>query len=418
MPLRSLQDWLEHLLTLHPSAIELGLERVAEVADRLYLLSPRPTVVTVAGTNGKGTTTGLLEAIACDANRRVGTYTSPHLLRYNERIRIDGLPVDDMRIVAAFEAVEAKRGSIPLTYFEFGTLAALRVFADQLLDVIILEVGLGGRLDATNIVDPDIAIITSIALDHQEWLGNDRETIGAEKAGILRQGIPAIVADRDPPASVIKRATALECALQQVPTTFSNPIDNGLRAENVFAAVSAASLLGIDPGERLERVLATASIPGRLQQLQVAGRSVILDVAHNPAAVTHLCHWLRERGHTAATAVFAALSDKDVHAMIGACKGVFSQWFITDLPDVERSLPAAELAAQVMSAGVDDVVVCSSMGQAWEQASVVRGVYSGAENLPQSTHPPIVVFGSFHTVAAFMSLPVCAETIGEKSVRR
>ncbi|MEE4661273.1 MAG: Mur ligase family protein, partial [Halieaceae bacterium] len=293
---RSLDAWLDYLLTLHPRNIELGLERVASVAERLALLTPAPTVVTVAGTNGKGTTTTLVEALALHAGKRVGVYTSPHLLRYNERIRVNGLPVDDRQIVAAFEVIEAARGAVPLTFFEFGTLAALQVFAAQPLDVVVLEVGLGGRLDATNIVDPDIAVITSIALDHQEWLGDTREAIGAEKAGILRTGVPAIIADRDPPDSVLQRAAELQCPVERWSDRFQSPLQNGLRPENVFAALAVARRLGIHPGDAAAEVLAGVTVPGRLQRTSLQGRPVVLDVAHNPHAAAHLANNLDGMG--------------------------------------------------------------------------------------------------------------------------
>ena len=397
MPFRRLQDWLDHLLTLHPSDIELGLDRVASVAARLSLLAPAATVVTVAGTNGKGTTTSLLEAMACAGGKRVGVYTSPHLLRYNERIRVNGEPASDADIVAAFEAIEAQRLAVPLTFFEFGTLAALQVFSRYDIDLIVLEVGLGGRLDATNIVDPDIAIITSIALDHQEWLGDNREAIGAEKAGILRPDIPAIVADFDPPSSVTDRARALNCTLKILPGDYSSPLKNGLRAENVFAALTAAELLGIHPGDRVGETLSRLAVPGRLQQVQFGNQHVVLDVAHNPAAALHLAEWLREHGHIGATAVFAALSDKDVHAMISACADVFSRWFVVGLPGVDRSLAASELAAQVCAAGGENVTAFADLESAWSELQSEHGREPDSPSL-------IVVFGSFHTVATFMAL--------------
>jgi len=389
---RSLDAWLDYLLTLHPRNIELGLERVALVAERMALLAPAPTVVTVAGTNGKGTTTTLVEALALQAGKRVGVYTSPHLLRYNERIRINGLPADDPQIVAAFEAIEAARDAVPLTFFEFGTLAALQVFASQPLDIIVLEVGLGGRLDATNIIDPDIAVITSIALDHQEWLGDNREAIGAEKAGILRAGVLAIIADRDPPDSVLRRASELQCQVERWSDGFQSPLQNGLRPENIFAALAVARQLGIHPGDAAAEVLSRVSVPGRLQRTSFQGRPVVLDVAHNPAAVEHLVHWLREQACIPAIAIFAALSDKDVHAMIRACEGVFQRWWVPALPGVARATPAQTLARQMMDSGAQNVTSCQSVADAWErlQDSAETGL--------------VVVFGSFHTVSAFMAL--------------
>ena len=203
---RTLDQWLDYQLKTHPQVIAMGLERVGEVARRLQLGRPAKHVITVAGTNGKGSTVAFIEAIARAAGLRVGAFTSPHLLRYNERVRIDGQDVEDVALVAAFERIEQARGEIALTYFEFGTLAALLIFQQSNLDIAILEVGLGGRLDAVNIIDADVAVLTSVELDHQEYLGHDRETIGADKAGVFRPGKPCVLAESDPPSSVLRHA--------------------------------------------------------------------------------------------------------------------------------------------------------------------------------------------------------------------
>ena len=394
MPPDSLGDWLARLETLHPREIELGLERVAAVAGRMSLLKPGARVVTVAGTNGKGSTTLLLEAMALDAGLRVGVFTSPHLLRYNERVRINGTEASDEALIEAFVAIDSARGDIALTYFEFGALAALYVFSRTALDVIVLEVGLGGRLDAVNIIDADVAVITSISLDHQEWLGNDRETIGREKAGILREGVPVVVADVDPPRSVLDIAAELNCPIQLYqPGVVSLPALSGLRPENLFAAYRAAELAGFaPPGDRLEPLLAGCTLPGRVQQLRVDGSAVILDVAHNPAATEHLAQWLAARVNGPRVALFAALSDKDIHAMIRPCLGLFEHWYIVPLPEVGRSLEVADLAGRLADAGVGETTACSSMADAWQQAL--------------SLHPAAtaVVFGSFFTVAEYMKL--------------
>src|SRR5688572_8428365 len=201
---RTLPDWLDYIERQHPKSIDMGLQRVREVAQRLGLKRPARKVITIGGTNGKGSTVAFIEAIARAAGWRVGAYTSPHLLRYNERVRIDGVDADDAALVAGFEAIEAARGEVPLTYFEYGTLAALWLFERARLDLALLEVGLGGRLDATNLVDADVAVITTVDLDHQDWLGNDRESIGAEKAGIVRAWKPLVLGEDDPPASVLR----------------------------------------------------------------------------------------------------------------------------------------------------------------------------------------------------------------------
>jgi len=206
MKLPDLESWLRWQESLHPREIELGLERIRPVYRRLPSLPPAAPVVTVAGTNGKGSCVAVIEAVAVAAGMRVATYTSPHLFRYNERIRVDGQAVDDATLVRAFEAVDEARRGVPLTYFEFGTLAALWIFAAAAPELIVLEVGLGGRLDAVNIIDADVAVLTSVGLDHQAWLGFDRESIGAEKAGIFRTGRPVVLGDPDPPNSVLRIA--------------------------------------------------------------------------------------------------------------------------------------------------------------------------------------------------------------------
>ena len=219
MPGRSLADWLDYIERIHPKTIQLGLERVAKVRDTLER-STSAVILTVAGTNGKGSTCAMLESILLAAGYKVGLYTSPHLLRYNERVRVDGVPVSDERLCAAFESVERARGDVTLTYFEFGTLAAWEIFTSQPLDAVILEVGLGGRLDAVNAFDADCALLTSIGLDHTDYLGDTRERIGSEKAGIFRTGKLAVVADSDPPRSVLERANSLGADLRLIGRDF------------------------------------------------------------------------------------------------------------------------------------------------------------------------------------------------------
>jgi dihydrofolate synthase/folylpolyglutamate synthase len=390
----SLADWLEYLEKQHPRAIELGLERVADVAARLDLLAPACRVATVAGTNGKGSTTAVLEALALEAGLSVGLYTSPHLLRYNERVRVNGQPVEDRELIAAFERVEAARGAIRLTYFEFGTLAALDIFSRSSLDLMILEVGLGGRLDAVNIIDPDVAVITSIAIDHEAWLGDDRESIGGEKAGILRPGIKAVLGDPTPPASVERALRDLNCSVVRA-SQISLPAlpDLPLRRENIAAAVGAARILGVSVDEvALPRIVASIQLPGRLQRLAYAGREVLLDVGHNPAAVGNLRRWLETHVTGPRIAFFAALSDKDIHAMIELCREAFDAWYVVGLPGVSRALGVSELAERVTAAGARDVQPCASVAAAWERFKRRHAVGT------------LVVFGSFHTVAAFMQL--------------
>ncbi len=393
MSTSGLAAWLQRLESLHPSKIELGLERVAEVGARLACLNMGCPVVTVAGTNGKGSTVATLQALAIAADLRVGAFTSPHLLYYNERICVNGAAVSDECIIAAFESIEAARAEISLTYFEFGTLAALTIFAAARLDLVILEVGLGGRQDAVNIVDPTVAIITSISLDHQSWLGDSRERIALEKAGILRAGIPVMVADHQPAASLLARIDELACPASFVDPQLLALIPTGpLRGENIAAAWQAADVLDFAPPlDQLPAILAQLSLPGRLQNLLVDGVPVVLDVAHNEAAVGNLAGTLRKRVGKPVCAVFGVLSDKDIRAMIRSCSGLFDGWYVTDLPAIDRALPAAEVAAVLRSQGEQVRYECNSPEQAFTMA--LGDLEKGSL---------LVVFGSFYTVAGVM----------------
>lgn len=394
MPMRNLGEWLEHIESLHPENIELGLDRVNLVAGRLGFGKPEADTIVIAGTNGKGSTSALLEAMALSAGKRVGVYTSPHLIAYNERIRVNGAPVSDDQLVEAFEAIAAVRGDVPLTYFEYGTLAALQVFYSLELDVLVLEVGLGGRLDAVNIVDADLAIITSISLDHESWLGSDRESIGREKAGILRPGIQAVIADPDPPRSVLESLQRLGCKAQLYSDKAGESLHGSrLRPENIFAAQAAARQLGFAPGGgELERLLQDLVVPGRLQQAEYQGVPVVLDVAHNPAAVENLASWLKSSVPGRRIALFAALSDKDIHAMIRPCSGVFEHWYVVGLPGVARARKAGDLAEAVASAGLPLAAACGSVAEAWTQI------------LREQAGATVVIFGSFYTVGGFLEL--------------
>jgi len=414
---RTLDEWLDYQQRVHPAGIALGLERVAEVAARLAPGRPARAVVSVAGTNGKGSTVAFIDAIARAAGHRVGAFTSPHLLRYNERIRIDGTDVDDAALVAVFERIEAARGDIPLTYFEFGTLAALALFADAGLDLAVLEVGLGGRLDAVNIVDADVAVVTTIALDHVEWLGNDREAIGREKAGIFRAGRPAIIGETAPPASLRERAAAIGARPLQAGIDFhceprlggafryrdaAGSLDlpaPGLVARcqpsNACTAIATlralAETLPVAATAWVQGV-AGARIAGRMQRIDVDGVEFVLDVAHNAQAAQQLAQWLRANPSLGSTqAVFSALGDKDIPQLVAALHGVVDAWRLAGIADAgPRGLTVAALWQEV--AGLlarslqsrHDTVV-EALAQARAQA--VAG-------------DRIVVFGSFHTVGA------------------
>ena len=420
MSVRTLDDWLAYISAQHPATIALGLERVREVAGRMGLgfppsssTEPSPVVVTVGGTNGKGSTCAMLERILLEAGYRVGCYTSPHLLRYNERVRLQGEDADDATLAASFERVEAARGATPLTYFEFGTLAALSVFGQARVEAAVLEVGLGGRLDAVNIVDADCAIVASVDLDHQAWLGGDREAIGFEKAGIFRAGRPAIFGDLDPPARLVDHARSIGADLQVLGRDFHVEAHEGqwdfvgrrgarralpmpaLRGrwqlKNAASALAAldelAARLPVSAGE-VKRALATVRLAGRLQSLP--GRpAIVLDVAHNPHAARALAQALGEMGFFENTfAVFAMLGDKDIGGVVDAVRHRIDRWFVA-AAQVDRAAPAARVAEVLRERGVGEGVrTFATVEAALAQARREAG-----------PNDRIVVFGSFHTVA-------------------
>ena len=415
-----LSGWLDYVERQHAKAIDLGLERVAKVRDRLALPRLAPTF-TIAGTNGKGSTCAMLESILLSAGYRTGLYTSPHLVDYNERVRVAGVPVDDSPLVAAFARVEAARGAVPLTYFEFGTLAAMVVFAQARLDALILEVGMGGRLDAVNAFDPDAAIVTSVDLDHMEYLGDTREQIGWEKAHVFRPDKPAIVGDPAPPDSVPRYAGEIGADLQVQGRDFGFEGDSqqwlywgrsgrraglpypALRGANQLLNASAAIAALESVRERLpigaqdiRNGLARVDLPGRFQVLP--GRpTVILDVAHNPHAAAVLAENLDRMGDAEldfkrTLAVFGMLADKDIAGVVQKLKAHVDMWFVADLPG-PRGARADALAAIIATA------------QPWAE---VRRFASPAEALAAAraeagTDDRITVFGSFLTVADVMS---------------
>ncbi|MDQ3205399.1 MAG: bifunctional tetrahydrofolate synthase/dihydrofolate synthase, partial [Pseudomonadota bacterium] len=356
---RTLNEWLDHIERIHPKSIEMGLERVRVVAGALGLQRPAACVITVGGTNGKGSTVAFIETIAREAGLRVGAYTSPHLLAYNERVRINGVEASDEAVVGAFEAIEAARGEAALTYFEYGTLAALWLFQRSALDLAVLEVGLGGRLDATNLIDPDVAVITTVDLDHQDYLGPDRESIGREKAGIARAWKPLVLGDDDPPSSVLRRAYAIGAsAIRAGCDFFFEPLEGGdgrwrwrevgfeidlpapalvAPSQRRNAAVAIAALRASDlaiPDDALVRGVARARIAARLERFDVDGLQILVDVAHNPQAARDLAAWLEASPIGGEThAVFAALGDKDVAGVVEAIAERIDHWHLAGLAD-------------------------------------------------------------------------------------
>ncbi|AKC85958.1 bifunctional tetrahydrofolate synthase/dihydrofolate synthase [Pseudoxanthomonas suwonensis] len=409
----TLQAWLAYVEAQHPNAIELGLERVREVAGRLGLARPAAQVVTVAGTNGKGSTVAFVEAIARAGGWKVGAYTSPHLLRYNERVRIDGEEASDAALVEAFAAVEAARGGTPLTYFEYGTLAALWLFQHASLDLAVLEVGLGGRLDAVNLVDPDVAVVTTVDIDHTDWLGSDREAIGYEKAGIARAWKPLVLGEVDPPSSVLRHAYAIGAnAIRLGSDFFHEPVDAAhwrwrevgaelllppprlaapaQRANAATAIAALRALPGVLPEDAFAEGVANATLAGRLQRFERDGVEIVVDVAHNPQAVRGLAAWLAAwppAGGTAA--VFAALADKDAPAMVGALADAVSRWHLAGLDDPARGQDVDAFAARLAG-----TAAASASRDARVADALARAVVAS------SPGDRVLVFGSFHTAAA------------------
>ncbi|MEA9480131.1 bifunctional tetrahydrofolate synthase/dihydrofolate synthase [Xanthomonas campestris] len=407
----TLSDWLAYIEQQHPSAIAMGLERVREVATRLQIAAPAAHVIVVGGTNGKGSTVAFIEAIGRAAGWKVGAYTSPHLLRYNERVRIDGVEASDAQLVAAFAAVEAARGDTALTYFEFGTLAALWLLQQSALELAVLEIGLGGRLDAVNIIDADVAVITTVDIDHTDWLGEDREAIGAEKAGIIRGWKPVVLGEIDPPSSVLRRAYQLGAnAIRAGSDYFHEPIDAQhwrwrdvaqtlelpmpalqapVQLANAAAAIAALQALPVEvPATAWAQGVADAQLPGRLQRVARDGVELMLDVGHNPQAARALAQALGTATPAGTTvALYAALADKDVRGVVEALTGCVDQWALAGLEGA-RGQSAEALRARLQ-------------GTAAAQAAC-HGDVAGALHAVLAEAQPgdrVLVFGSFHTVA-------------------
>lgn len=414
----TLKDWLEYIERQHPAAIAMGLDRVAAVRDALALKPVFP-LITVGGTNGKGSTCRLLDAMLMQAGYRVGTYTSPHLLLYNERVRIGGQEAADADLVRAFAAVEAARVRLrlPLTYFEFGTLAALWLFVEAGVDAAVLEIGLGGRLDAVNAFDPDVSVLVSIGMDHMEYLGDTRDKIGWEKAHIFRTGRTAICADAQPPATVIEHAAVIGAPLLLIGRDFGyqaetqqwryrgpRGVRHGLpppalrgpaQLANACAAITALDLLRerlpVSAGA-IRAGLVHVENPGRFQVLP--GRpAVVLDVAHNPHAAEALAlNLVQMTGYQRTLAVFSMLADKDVAGVARCLRGHVDHWYVAPLPG-PRGSAAEPLLEALRQAGITaPVEVCPDIENACQRASRAAG---GGDR--------ILAFGSFLTVAAAMT---------------
>lgn len=411
-----LAAWLYYLENLHSQAIELGLKRVKAVAAKLDLLQPAPFVITVAGTNGKGTTCRTLEAILMAAGLRVGVYSSPHLVRYTERVRIQGEELPEQAHCQSFATLEAGRGDIPLTYFEYGTVSALQLFKNAKLDVVILEVGLGGRLDATNIVDANVAVVTSIALDHTDWLGSDRESIGREKAGVFRGQTPAVVGEPDMPQSIADVAAEKGSQLYRVGENWRYAVQGdswswqategktlaNLPMPNVPLANAATALAALHfsklevAEEAIRRGLQQAQLPGRFQTVSESPR-LILDVAHNPHAAAYLAGRLSElpRNGGKVRAVVGMLHDKDIAGTLACLSPQIDFWYCAPL-EGPRGASVEELSVHLTQAyQFTDVV------SAWQQAMQ-----------DADSQDIVIVCGSFHTVAHVMAALDAGKTSG------
>ena len=415
--MKTLADWLSHAERLHPKNIELGLDRVRAVAQRLGLAFDCP-VITVAGTNGKGSTCAMLESILTHAGYRTAVFTSPHLVRFEERLRLVGEAVDAGVLAPFFEQVEQGRGDVALTYFEFTTLAILLCIAASKPDVAILEVGLGGRLDAVNIVDADCAVITSIDLDHMEFLGNDREAIGFEKAGVMRPSRPAIVSDPVPPQSVVDHAEAIGADLWRVGRDFNVMGDQqqwgwsgrgrrysglaypALRGANQL--VNAAGVLAALESLRQRLPITAQAVRNGLAMVELPGRfqivpgepALVLDVAHNPHAVAALAENLDAMGFYPTThAVFGVMADKDLAPMFARIGPMIDRWYFTDLPTA-RAAKADDLIVRWQAQNKRSDVSASVHGAPMEalQAAIDRA----------DPADRIVVFGSFFTVGGVL----------------
>ena len=416
--MKTLADWLAHAEQQHPKTIELGLERVRAVAERLRLTFHCP-VITVAGTNGKGSTCAMLESILRHAGYRTAVFTSPHLVRFEERLRLAGEAIEGAELVPHFEAVETARAEIPLTYFELTTLAILRCMAESKPDVAILEVGLGGRLDAVNIVDADCAVITSIDLDHMDYLGTDRESIGFEKAGILRKGRPAIVSDPMPPQSVIDHAREIDADLWRFGHDFNVSGDKqqwgwsgrgrrysglaypALRGANQLlnAAGVLAALEALRPrlpinAQAVRTGLAMVELPGRFQ-IVPGEPTLVLDVAHNAHAVAALAENLDAMGFYPTThAVFGVMADKDLAPMLARIGPLIDRWYFTDLP-TPRAAAAADLLVQWSAQNTRKDAAGSLHA---DPMAALQAAIDAADPADR-----IVVFGSFFTVGGVLA---------------
>jgi len=418
----NLAEWLERVESLHPNEIDLGLARIAQVSRQMGLTDIAGKVITVAGTNGKGSTVCMLSSILSSAGYQVGSYTSPHLIHYNERVRLNGIPVSDEALCESFARVDASRQGVELTYFEFGALVAFDLFARSDLVVVVLEVGLGGRLDAVNLIDSDVAVLTTIALDHTDWLGETREEIGVEKAGIFRAGAPAVCGETDLPLTVINHAQALSANLMRrgevydftkhadgkiegmqvwdwhgsrgnQPVSLQNLPLPSLPLVNAATTLQALYQLGLDiPEQAIREGLMNANLPGRYQRLETPV-PMLLDVAHNPEAAAYLVERLKEENNPGRTfALLGMLSDKDSDEVLTIMQPVIDEWAVCDL-DTPRAIAAETLQGKLAELGDTQVNTYANAAAAMSELRNRVG-----------TDDLLIVFGSFFTVGAVLEV--------------
>ena len=391
--LKTLDEWLNWQENLHTQEIDLGLERIQKVYQKLFPDGVPFQVITVAGTNGKGSTIAFIDSIYQQSDFKVGAFTSPHLIKYNERFSVNGEMASDESICQAFDTIEALRGETSLTYFEFSTLAALVIFAHEKVDVVVLEVGLGGRLDSVNIVDPNVSIITNIAIDHTDYLGDTREAIGFEKAGIMRSDTPCICGDQNPPTSLQNHADNIGALL-----TFANhpylgkiSLQGEHQQHNAALAIEAVNqlqpMLPIDKNQ-LSIGLEKANILARFQVKTVNNKTIVLDVAHNEAAIKSLAETLKSK-KVPTLAIFSALKDKNIKLMINTIESCIDEWLIVPL-SVNRAIKIQDLVEKFSLSS--KITTCKDMESAIHQA------------LNTQQYQRVVIFGSFHTVADAMKI--------------
>ncbi len=385
---RTLDDWLNWQETLMEETIVLGLDRVQIVYDRLFPNGVPFRVITVGGTNGKGSTVSFIDSIYRQSKYKIGRSTSPHLLKYNERYAINGVDVSDKEIINAFELIETKRLEVELTYFEFSTLAALIIFAEANIDLAILEVGLGGRLDSVNVVDSDISVITNIAIDHTDYLGDTREAIGREKAGIMRTSRPCICGDLDPPQSLLSYAKEIDTPITFVSKGYQDEIglDGAHQRLNAAVAIKAVeSLMDKFPvlNQMITDGIKNARIKARFEKRYINDKTIILDVAHNPAAVKTLVETLSE-SPMETVAIFSALVDKNIVDMVNLASDTIKHWYLVPISS-ERAIKSTELKKKFSEP--NSTTICDDMNSAIKKSLEMKNIER------------VVIFGSFYTIA-------------------